>query len=583
MKILLIYPYPLYDRSPAHEEDISVVPIGLYYIGAVLREEGYDVEILNWFRIHKEPQRIVDAFVEKKPDVIGFSVLNANRWGGIEIAEIAKELNPKIKIVFGGVCATFLWRHFLTHFPQVDFVVMGEGEYAFLHLVKAIEKHRHKRLKEVPGIAFRRGNKIVKTQAARPVGNLDKLPIPAKYFAYQHVVSSRGCPGKCTFCGSPKLWGNRIRLRSAKHFVKELELLYDQGIRFFYVSDDTFTISEKRVIEICKMIIEKGLQVAWVAISRADMVNDAILCWMRKAGCIQISYGVESGSEKIRALLNKRLSRDSIEEAFSLTYRYGILARAYFIYGSPEETWETIEETIALIKEIRPFVCVFYILEIYPGTVLYSELQRRRHVTDDVWLEKIEGICYFETDPHLSKERVLAFGKRLRTDFFSSLSQFVHSLALIDEEEFYDMHADFCSRLGMTFSHGDYAQNELVVGREAAAETLFRKALTYAPDHRAYLGLGVIQQNRHAFEDAAKILAEGLAYFPDSDQLNLCLGINYMNLRGYDKALQCLFKCQDSEEASYHIARCYRALGDHQKEKAFLEKGRMLAKNVTPR
>ena len=580
MRILLIYPYPLYDRSQAHEEDISVVPIGLYYIGAVLREEGYDVEILNWYKIHKTPERIVDTLVEKKPDIIGFSVLNANRWGAIEIAQIAKELNPKVKIVFGGVAATFLWKHFLTHFPQVNFVVIGEGEYAFLHLVKVIERGRHKNLKDIEGIAFRRGGKVVKTKAAKPVGNLDDLPIPATYFQYQHVVSSRGCPGKCTFCGSPKLWGNRTRLRSAENFVTELELLYNQGTRFFYFSDDTFTINEKRVIEICKMIIERGLKIVWVAISRADLVGDAILYWMRKAGCTQISYGVESGSDKIRGLLNKRLKRDDIKDAFSLTYRYGILARAYFIYGSPEETWETIQETIDLIKEIRPFICVFYILEIYPGTMLYADLQKRRHVTDDVWLEKIEGICYFESDPDLSQELVLAFGKRLRTEFFANLSHFVDSLDLVDEEEFYDMHADFCSRLGMTFSHGDYAQNEFVVGREGAAETLFRKALTYAPDHRAYLGLGVIKQNRREYEDAAKILAEGVKHFPGSEELNLCLGISYMNLRGYDQALECLLKCQDSEETSYHIASCYEALGDHQKEQAFLEQGRRLAKRL---
>ncbi|MDY6954945.1 MAG: radical SAM protein, partial [Thermodesulfobacteriota bacterium] len=524
--------------------------------------------------------RIVDTLVEKKPDIIGFSVLNANRWGAIEIAQIAKELNPKVKIVFGGVAATFLWKHFLTHFPQVDFVVIGEGEYAFLRLAKAVGKGHHKRLKDIAGIAFRRGSQVVKTKAAKPVGNLDALPIPARYFRYEHVVSSRGCPGKCTFCGSPKLWGNRTRLRSAEHFVTELELLYRQGVRFFYFSDDTFTINQKRVIDICKMIIKKGLKIVWVAISRADLVNATILYWMRKAGCAQISYGVESGSEKIRGLLNKRLKREDIIKAFSLTYRFGILARAYFIYGSPEETWETIEETIALIKEIRPFVCVFYILEIYPGTMLYSDLQKGRHVTDDVWLEKIEGICYFESDPDLSQELVLAFGKKLRTEFFASLSGFVDSLDLADEEEFYDMHADFCSRLGMTFSHGDYAQNEFVVGREGAAETLFRKALTYAPDHRAYLGLGVIKQNRREYEEGAKILAEGVKHFPGSEELNLCLGITYMNLGGYDQALECLLKCQDSEEASHHIASCYRALGDHQKEQAFLEKGSRLAKRA---
>jgi anaerobic magnesium-protoporphyrin IX monomethyl ester cyclase len=577
MKILLIYPYPLYDRSKAHEEDISVVPIGVYYVGAVLRESGYDVEILNWYKIHKTPQTIVDTFQEKKPDIIGFSVLNANRWGAIEVAQIAKEMNPNVRIIFGGVAATFLWKHFLTHFPQLDFVVIGEGEYAFLHLVRVIEKGRYKDLKNIEGIAFRKGGRIIKTKAAKAIGNLDELPIPAEYFPYQHVASSRGCPGKCTFCGSPRLWGRRIRLRSPENFVRELELLYNRGIRFFYFSDDTFTINEKRVIAICKTIIEKGLKMVWVAISRADLVNDAILYWMRKAGCIQISYGVESGSDKIRGSLNKGLKTDDVKKAFALTHGYGILARAYFIYGSPGETGETIQETIDLIKEIRPFACVFYILEIYPGTMLYSDLQRRRHVTDDVWLEKKEGICYFETDPRLSEDLVFAFGRRLRTEFFSNLGGFVDSLELTDREEFYDMYADFCSRLGMTFSHGDYSQNALIVEKDRAAETLFTKALTYAPDPRAYLGLGVLRQNRRQYADAVKILAEGVRHFQDSEPLNVCLGINYMNLQEYNKALECLLKFQDAEQTIYHIARCYGALGDHQEEQAFLEKGRRLA------
>jgi hypothetical protein len=105
MKILLIYPYPLHDRS--QEEDIKPVPIGLYYVGAVLKENNYDVEILNWYNIHKTPEKIGEVLSEKKPDVIGFSILNMNRWGGLEIAQIAKQINPEVKIVFGGVAALF--------------------------------------------------------------------------------------------------------------------------------------------------------------------------------------------------------------------------------------------------------------------------------------------------------------------------------------------------------------------------------------------------------------------------------------------------------------------------------------------
>ncbi|MCK4390578.1 MAG: radical SAM protein [Desulfobacterales bacterium] len=560
MKILLIYPYPLYDRS--QEEDIRPVPIGVYYIGALLKENHYDVEVLNWYNIHKTPQRIAEVLIEKKPDIIGFSILNANRWGGIEIAQIAKEINPHVKIVFGGVAATFLWKHFLKHFPQIDFVVIGEGEYAFLNLVKSIEKGNHRNIKNIKGIAFRKKGKIVRTKPGELIQNLDDLPIPAKYFEYQHVVFSRGCPWKCTFCGSPRFWGRKIRFHSPENFVSHIELLYNKGITFFYVSDDNFTINKNKVIEICKAIIDKDFKIVWVAISRVSYIDEEILYWMRKAGCIQISYGVESGSEKIRDLLNKNITTHQITNAFALTHKYGILSRAYFIYGSPEESWETIQDTIDLINQIKPLICVLYILEIYPGTRLYSDLQKKFSVTDEIWLKRIEGICYFETDPNMSQESVFAFGKRLRTELYKNIHHFVESVNLVDKEEFHEMHSDFLSRLGLTFSHGDYSNIDAIKDKNKIAEELFNKSLSYYPNYRAYLGLGIIKQKRKEFEGAVKILSEGIELFPESEELNLCLGINLMNLRDYNRALSYLLKLQHSEEAAYYITKCYEELGD---------------------
>ena len=205
MKILLIYPYWLEKRS--NTDDVVVPPIGIYYVGAVLKENHYDVEILNWCKINETPEKINEILLEKKPDVIGFSILQANRWGGIEIAQIAKQIDPKVKIVFGGASATFLWEHFLTHFPQIDFVVIGEGEYTFLNLIRCIEKGEEEQVGNIRGIAFRKDGKIVRTEPAWPIQDLDQLPVPAKYFEYQHLSLTRGCPGKCTFCGSPKFWG----------------------------------------------------------------------------------------------------------------------------------------------------------------------------------------------------------------------------------------------------------------------------------------------------------------------------------------------------------------------------------------
>ena len=152
MKILLVYPYCLEDRL--HIEDIRIVPQGVYYVAAVLKANAYDVEILNWYNIHETPGKITEALSQKKPDIIGFSILHANRWGGIEIARIAKKINRGVQIVFGGIGATLLWQHFLTHFPEIDYVVLGEGEYSFLSLVQSLDKGEINEIENIKGRAF---------------------------------------------------------------------------------------------------------------------------------------------------------------------------------------------------------------------------------------------------------------------------------------------------------------------------------------------------------------------------------------------------------------------------------------------
>ncbi len=557
MKILLIYPYFIEERIDA--EDIASPPIGLYWVAALLKEHGHDVKILNLHSAGNRLDEIRDILSRERPQVVGFSILHANRWGGIDIAGIAKEIDPGLKVVFGGPGATFLWSHLLTHFPDVDYVVIGEGEYTFLRLVQQIEKGEPSPA-SIEGIGFRKGGEIVKTGNEEPIRDLDNLPIPAKHFNYQHVSSSRGCNWKCRFCGSPALWNCTIRYRSPAHFVDELEMLHRKGINFFFVSDDTFTTKKSRVIEICRTIIDRDLKISWNAISRVDSIDEEVLYWMRMAGCIQISYGVESGSEKIRAVLNKKIKIPQVKKAFALTRSYGILPRAYFIYGSPGETWETIEASIALLHEIQPLAAVFYMLDLFPGTDLYEGIRRSGRITDDIWLNRIEGLLYLETDPMLSDQMVLSFGKRLRAAFYENVHSFAQSISLVDRKELYGKHADFCSRLAMTFSHGEYSRNELVREKERTAERLFRKGLEYAPDERAYLGLGILKQKKGEHRDAVEILNEGVMNFPLSEPLHTCIGISYMALQEYENALSVFSKFPHSDQVKRYIEEARKGL-----------------------
>jgi anaerobic magnesium-protoporphyrin IX monomethyl ester cyclase len=571
MKILLIYPYFLNTRqhNPA---DVRAVPLGVYYVAGVLRQHNYDVEILNWHNINTTPHTIPQVLTDKRPDVIGFSILNANRWGGIDIARIAKQADPRVKVVFGGIGATFLWQHFLTHFPEIDYVVIGEGEYPFLKLVRSIEAGQPHAIESIQGLAFRKEGQVLRTPDADPIHQLDDLPDPSKYFEFQHLALTRGCGGNCNFCGSPRFWGRRVRFHSADFFVEQIERLFTKGIRFFYFSDDTFTFNKKRVIEICRKIIEKKLDVTWNAISRVDHVTEEILYWMRKAGCIQISYGVESGSEKIRKFLLKNISIEKIQSAFAITQKYGIMARAYFIYGNPGENRHTIQETIDLINAIKPLSAIFYILDIFPGTTLYEDFKQRLNASDDIWLNRIEDIMYFETDPDLTREMILGFGQKLRSSFFENLPGFVEAIELIDNVDLYPQHARFLFRLGMTFDHGDYAAIDAIPDKDRLVERLYQKSLTYFPDAEAYLGLGIRYQKRDAQQDAIDILSKGLSHFPGDPRLNICMGVGLMNQTKYDQALDRFLKFQDEKDAVQFAARCYEALGEAENAAALLEK-----------
>lgn len=571
MRILLIYPYFIDERLL--KEDIKAPPIGLYYIGAILKEKGYDVEILNWHDINKTPDMIGEVLLKKKPDVIGFSIVHANRWGGIEIAKIAKALLPDVVVVFGGIGITLLWKLLMKHFHEIDFAVLGEGEYTFLNLVKHIEKKADiDDIAKIKGIAFRNSGEVVTTGDVELIGDIDRLPMPSKYFEYQHVSSSRGCPANCSFCGSPKFWRHKVRFHSTAYFVEQIEQLYQKGINFFYISDDTFTMNSKRVIEICKRIIEKGIKITWFAISRVNYVDEEMLYWMRKAGCIQISYGVESGSERIRKILNKNIKIEDIKRAFKLTTQYGILARAYFIYGSPGENWQTIQETIDLIHEIKPLSVIFYILDIFPGTSLYEDFKKRTNLDDDLWLQKMEDIMYFETDSRLSKEMILSFGEKLRTDFYHHLPEFAESIELINIRELYEHHADFLSRLAMTFSHGEYASNDAIPRKEEVALSLFQRSLQYYPNESAFLGLGIIFQKHRSYLESIQILSEGIRHFNDSDSLNICLGVSYLNISRYNEALECFLKFPNSMDAVKFASLCYRLIGDKEKEASMMKR-----------
>lgn len=559
MRVALAYAPWLEDR--AHTEDVVHPPMGVWFVAAVLREAGHDVEVLNWHREGRDLRRVEQALAELGPDVLGFSVLQANRFGALDIARRAKAVLPGVRTVFGGVAATFLWRLFLEHSPEVDFVIRGEGEYPFLGLVERLESGQD-RFDDLPGLAWRKNGKPHANPQAEPLADLDSLPNPARHFTYQHLALTRGCPGKCSFCGSPRFWGPKVRFHSPEYFVDQLELLHAKGVNHFYVSDDTFTLDRPRARRVCELILERGLAITWNAISRVDLVDPETLTLMRRAGCIQISFGVESGSEDIRRFLNKRITREAAKAAFDAAHRAGILARAYFIYGCPGDSAATIRENIELIKVLKPLVVHFFVLTLYPGAALYDRYRKEFKLSDEIWLKRIEDIKYFELDPALPERTVYHWGRTMKEEHFALLPSFALSLDLDPDPALARLHADFLTRLGLTLLHGDLSDNPAIPDKHKTAAQLLERALRFAPEAAAYAGLGALLQGHRRYEESAHILSTGLSHFPDNPDIALALAVSLMNQGQFQAALGYIKPFVRLPHALHLAAVCHHHLGN---------------------
>ena len=559
MNILLVNP-PCLDTRIS-DEDAGILPMGLHYIGALLREKKFGVTILNLAGRDDPLAVLEEVLVRLKPGIMGVSVLNPNRFGAMEAAALAKKLLPGITTVFGGAAATFLAEHLLGVCRDLDIIVKGEGEETFLELAGHFASKRPVSLEEIQGLVFRRDGELVHTETRPLIKDLDFLPQPGKYFSFEHLSLSRGCPGKCTFCGSPEFWGrSKVRFHSPEWFVSNLALLVRQGITHFYFSDDTFTMDKKRVVLVCRKILDQQLDITWAAISRVDFLDEEMLLWMRRAGCIQISFGVESGSRKIRKILGKPVKQERIIKAFEMTVSYGILPRAYFIYGSPGETPETIQESLDLMAKIRPLAAVFYLLVVFPGTGLYRDLEESGIVSDQIWKEKMEDIPWFQMDPHLDFQQVKAFGDKLRHGFYSQVDSFARKVKLVDLPELCPLHADFLSRLAMTFSHGEYADDSRVRDARATAKALYTRALEYHPHSRAFLGLAMLHQKKMEFGRAVAVLEKGLEANPRERTLLLCMGISLMNLGRFRRALSVLESLGGAPDVLPYVNACRAGL-----------------------
>lgn len=366
-------------------DDAAQTTYGLLTLAAEARRAGHKVIVCNAF---DQPWQTVTALVASEPaDIYGISSFTANRRGLGAVAALVRKLHPQAHIVAGGPFVTALPMDTLRHFPEIDTAVIGEGEATFMELIDCLVSGRP--AQGLAGTAWRAGDDIHLGPMRPRIMDLDTLASPFDYYAGYVVMTSRGCPSKCTFCGSFTTWGKKLRFHSAAAcvdiFSKALARL---PTPFLAIKDDTFTAHRRRAMAICDAIIERRMNFIWSCDSRVDSLDDELLRKMRHAGCQTISLGIESGSPQILASIQKKTTPEMILEATRAAQRYGMQVRYYLMIGNRGETAETVQQTIDLIKTARPSAWFICPLAFYPGTEEWDFLRAAQGYTPEIFFDR---------------------------------------------------------------------------------------------------------------------------------------------------------------------------------------------------
>ncbi|HYC20958.1 MAG TPA: radical SAM protein [Candidatus Bathyarchaeia archaeon] len=383
MEVLLVNP-PDIKSKYKDVLGLTAPALGLAYIGAVLEENDVKVTILDAPALDMDLQGYRRELARKHVDLLGVQTTTPTIKQALAVGKITKELHPECTVTMGGYHATFMPEQVLRENDFVDVVVRNEGEYATRELVDAIENE--KPLRNIDGINYRDGDRIVETPKRRPIEDLDALPFPARHllpmreymlFGRKQVLAtmicSRGCPMGCSFCASSAMHGRRVRFRSPENAADEMEQVVDEyKVRMVGFMDDTFTLFPKWVHSFCKGIISRGIDVVWGCTARVDRFNKELLSQMWKAGCRTLLFGVESGNQKILDNVQKGTKVEQAKRAFKTARDIGMHTIASMTLGMPGENKTTIDETIGFAKWVNPDYALFSLATPYPGTKFYE-------------------------------------------------------------------------------------------------------------------------------------------------------------------------------------------------------------------
>jgi len=408
-------------------------PIYLAYIAAVLEEAGLEVAFVDAVMEGMSIPDFSEAVGRIRPDLVVMECSTPSIYHDLESARAAKESFVGTFVALIGSHPTFFHHEILKENPAIDAVIRGEAEITTRELALALADGDD--LSQVLGLTYRRGDEMCVNPARPLIEDLDSLPFPARHIVPQEgyraaiysgerptaMVSSRGCPYHCVYCLWPDtLYGHQFRARSAANVVDEMEhVVRDYGVDEIYFDDDCLTLSKKRVMEMCGLLLDRQVDVNWIVQARVDSVDREVLAAMKEAGCHYILFGVESGSPRMLEIMKKRITLDRARQAFKECRELGIKTQAFFLFGVPGETEETIEETIEFAKEIDADSTQFAIAIPHPGTELYQTCMDNGWLVFDSWEDFAAENSLIETG-QLTREDVEKARVRAYKEYYFS-------------------------------------------------------------------------------------------------------------------------------------------------------------------
>ncbi len=365
-------------------------PIRLSFLAG----DGYE----NYLAAHRDRtlpvwREVRDVLESFRPDVVGITAKSQNFASACVVARLAKELCERTTVVVGGPHPSMVGLDVLKC-RDIDVVVRGEGERTIVELLNAITEHRP--FDEIHGIAYRENGHLRETPERELESDLDSLCFPHegaseilhdhkdyRSHAFGNIFTIRGCPYNCFYCGSREIWGRKPRYRSVENVIEEVQRLRELGVQHVDFRDDTFGVRRDRIHDLCNGIATHCPGLSWGCEMHVKLVEEETVSLMKAAGCSAVSVGFESGNNEILRAMRKNVTVEEALAACAMIKRHGIVLRVFFLVGFPQETEETLNDTITAIRQVQAHSVIYSVFTPYPGTEAFEYCKAHGLIGED--------------------------------------------------------------------------------------------------------------------------------------------------------------------------------------------------------